>query len=340
MDNIDYKTLLDFSKGKYSYNDYLRIKYWFTNVRDDVKVEEHLFDQFKEFGGNANTKSLYPIFEKIQYHILLEENRNERKRNIWYYYRQVAAVLIPLIALSASLYFSYQPSHITAQAWLEINVPEGARIEFLLPDSTTGWLNSGAKLKYPAEFNRNRKVELIGEAFFKVKHIEQSDFTVGVKDMDIKVLGTKFNVSAYSNEAVTEVVLKEGKVEIKGTTTSFSHTLHPGEKISFNHETSMLKETDVDPNVYSAWTDGYLVIDNEPLSQVAKKLERWYSAEISIQNEALKNFRFKATFKEETLDEVLRFIAMTTPITFKIENRDQNTNGILKKKQVIIKLKQ
>lgn len=340
MDNINYKTLLDFSKGKYSYNEYLKVRHWFTSVRDDTKFEEQLFDQFKEFADSANTKSLHPIFEKIQYHILLEEKRTERKRNIWHYYRRVAAVLIPLIAISATLYFLTQPNKTSAEAWLEINVPEGVRIEFLLPDSTSGWLNSGAKLKYPAEFTRNRKVELIGEAFFKVKHIDHSDFTVGVKDMNIKVLGTKFNVSAYTNEAFTEVVLKEGKVEINGTATVFNHFLHPGEKISYNHETSSLNSSSVDPNIYSAWTNGYLVIDNEPLSQAVKKLERWYSADIIIQDETLKNFRFKATFGDETLDEVLRFIAMTTPITYKIENRSQGTNGILKKRQVIIKLKQ
>ncbi len=340
MDNINYKTLLDFSKGKYSYNEYLKVKHWFTNVRDDVKVEEQLFDQFKGYADSTNMKSLHPTFEKIQYQILLEEKRNQKKRNIWNYYRQVAAVLIPLIAISASLYFFTRPSQTNAQVWLEINVPEGARIEFLLPDSTSGWLNSGAKLKYPAEFTRNRKVELIGEAFFKVKHRDHSDFTVGVKDMDIKVLGTEFNVSAYANEAVTEVVLKEGKVEINGTNAAFNHTLQPGEKISYNHETRSVNSTAVDPNVYSAWTNGYLVIDNEPLLQAAKKLERWYSAEILIQDEALKNFRFKATFQDETLDEVLRFIAITTPITYKIENREQNSNGILKKKQVIINLKQ
>jgi transmembrane sensor len=298
-----------------------------------------LFDQFKEFEGSANTKALHPIFEKIQYHILLEEKRNERKKNIWHYYRQIAAVLIPLIAISASLYFFTKPSQTTVQAWLEINVPEGTRIEFLLPDSTSGWLNSGAKLKYPTQFTRSRKVELVGEAFFKVKHIEHSDFTVGVKDMDIRVLGTKFNVSAYANDAVTEVVLKEGKVEIQGTLAKFNQVLHPGEKVSYNHETNLIKTNSVDPNIYTAWTKGFLVIDNEPLAQAAKKLERWYGAEIIFQNDELKNFRFKATFQEETLDEVLRFIAMTTPITYKIENRNQDSNGILKKKQVIINLK-
>lgn len=340
MENkINYKTLLDFSKGKYSYNDYLNVKHWFTNVRDDVKVEEQLFNQWKEFSDSKNTRSLHSIFEKIQYQILLEEKKNGKKKSIWYYYRRVAAILIPVLAISTTLYFLSNPTQNNTLSWYEINVPEGARIEFMLPDSTSGWLNSGAKLKYPAEFSRHRKVELIGEAFFNVKHKEHSDFTVGVTDMDIEVLGTKFNVSAYANEAVTEVVLKEGKVELKGKATAFSQTLHPGEKVSYDHDKNSLKKLTVDPGIYTAWTDGFLIIDNEPLSQAVKKLERWYGVEILIRDEVLKNFRFKATFQEEPLEEVLRFIAMTTPITYKIETRDQNSNGFLKKKQVIIKLK-
>lgn len=338
-DKINYKTLFDFSKGKYSYSDYLKVKHWFTHVRDDGKVEEQLFDQWKNFADSPDMKSLRPIFERIQYQILLEEKRNGKKKNLWHLYRQVAAILIPIIAISASLYFFNQPGKSTAQAWLEINVPKGARVEFLLPDSTSGWLNSGAKLKYPSEFSRHRKVELLGEAFFNVRHMEHSDFTVGVSDMDITVLGTQFNVSAYANEAVTEVVLKEGKVEVKGKAAVFNQTLHPGEKISYNHEKSALNKLVVDPNIYTAWTNGFLVIDNEPLEQAVKKLERWYGAEISIQDEVLKNFRFKATFQEEPLEEVLRFIAMTTPMSYQIETRDQGVNGILKKKQVILKLK-
>lgn len=339
MEDINYKALLDFSKGKYSYSDYLKVKHWFSNVRNDENVEDQLFDQWKEFADSPNTKSLRPIFERIQYQILLEEKRNEKKKNLWHLYRQVAAVLIPIIALSASLYFFSQPRQATAQAWLEINVPEGARVEFMLPDSTSGWLNSGGKLKYQAEFSRHRKVELLGEAFFNVKHIDHSDFTVGVNDMDITVLGTQFNVSAYANEAVTEVVLKEGKVEVKGKAAVFNQTLRPGEKVSYNHEKSSLNKLVVDPNIYTAWTNGFLVIDNEPLVQAVKKLERWYGTEISIQDEILKNFRLKATFQEEPLEAVLQFIAMTTPMSYQIETRGQGTSGILKKKQVILKLK-
>jgi len=338
MDNkINYKTLLDFSTGKYSYNDYLKVKHWFINVRNDKNTEEQLFKHWQDLPDKANTESLHFIFEKIHYQILLEEKK--KKENLWQYSRRIAAILILVMALPVLYYFLTKPGQPPSQSWAEINVPEGARIEFLLPDSTSGWLNSGAKLKYPIVFGQHRKVELIGEAFFKVRHREYSDFTVSVADMDIKVLGTQFNVSAYSDEAVTEVVLKEGKVEINGKAGVFCKTLQPGEKILYNHDANSLDMKKVDPRLYSAWTNGYLVIDNEPLAQAIKKLERWYGVEISIQDEALKNFRFKATFKDEPLEEVLRFFAMTTPMSYKIANRDQGSNGILKKKYVTIKLK-
>jgi ferric-dicitrate binding protein FerR (iron transport regulator) len=340
MEKIDYKLLHGFSGGNYSYNDYLKVKDWFTNVKSDAAIEEQLFEEWKELAGSSGTKSLHSIFEKIQYQILLEEKRKEKRRSIWFYYKQIAAVLIPVLVLFSAWYFYTLPEKQVAQTWFEINVPDGARIKFSLPDSTTGWLNSGARLKYPSEFSRHRKVELVGEAFFNVKHLENSDFTVGVKDMNIRVLGTKFNVAAYADESVTDVVLKEGKVEVNGVSTDFRQVIKPGEKVSFNHETSNLNVKKVDADLYAAWTNGCLVIDNEPLEQAAKKLERWYGAEITITDEKLKNFRFKATFNGEPLEEVLKFVAMTTRITYKIEERDKDSNGILKKKQVIISLKQ
>jgi ferric-dicitrate binding protein FerR (iron transport regulator) len=340
MGKIDYKLLDNFSKGNYSYNDYLKVKHWFTQVKDDSEINEKLYAEWRELPDTSETKSLHPIFERIQYQILLEEKKNEKVRTIWFYYRHIAAVLIPVLILSATWFFYSQHEKEVTQPWVEIHVPDGARIKFLLPDSTTGWLNSGAKLRYPSEFSLHRKVELVGEAFFNVRHLENSDFTVGVKDMNIRVLGTKFNVSAYSSEASTDVVLKEGRVEVKGTSTDFAQILKPGEKISFDRSTSDLKLSKVDADVYAAWTDGYLVLDNEPFEQAAKKMERWYGAEITITDEKLKNFRFKATFKEEPLEEVLRYISMTTSLTYKIESRDQDDNGILKKKQIIISLKQ
>lgn len=337
--NIDYKTLLDFSKGKYSYTDYQKVKHWFMNVREDEQTEARLFDQWKKSGDTSIPDSLKSVFEKIHYQILLEEKKVKKQISLWNFYRQIAAILIPVFIVSTLVYFTTKPGQSTTQHWVEINVPEGARIEFMLPDSSSGWLNSGAKLKYPAEFNSHRRVELTGEAFFKVKHQDDSDFTVCVSDMDIKVLGTQFNVSAYSDEDYTTVVLKEGKVEINGRTAKFRQTLLPGNKITFNHVTKSVDLVKVDPAIYSAWIEGYLIIENEPLQQVARKIERWYNAEIEIQDDVLKAYRLKATFADEPLEEVLQLISMTTPIRYEIDKREIDEDGTIKRKHVKIMMK-
>ncbi len=347
-DKIDYKTLLKFSQGKYSYNDYLKVKNWFSKAGKNIEVENQLFEQWKKLTDTDNNRddSLQHIFEKVQYSILLEEKKRDKNNVIWKFYRQAAAILlIPVLAFSLWYYLSSKtpqlntPTQQIAQSWVEINAPKGARIEFFLPDSSSGWLNSGSKLKYPAVFNKHRKVELTGEAYFEVKHLDESDFTVSVSDMDIKVLGTKFNLSAYSDDPYTDVVLEEGKVEITGKTGLFNYILLPNEKITFNYKKKSLNLSKVDASRYSAWKDGYLIIENESLGQIIGRIERWYNVKIILQDEELKNYRFKATFKDEPLEEVLRLIALTTPIKYNIEKRVIDSKGILKQKKITIKLK-
>jgi transmembrane sensor len=335
----------NFSDGKYSYHDYLKVREYFSNPDENKESTSLLKQQWNEFttGAKDNDKSLNHLFEKIQYKILLEEKKQEKKKALWHFYRQAAAILlIPVTAFFLWFYLSSFPQKQTeqiAQSWIEINAPEGARVKFLLPDSTSGWLNSGSKLKYPAVFDSQRKVELEGEAYFEVTHRNKSNFVVGVADMEVKVLGTKFNVSAYTDDSFTSVVLAEGKVEILGKAGAFQQILQPNEKITFNRDLKSLNINDVDAKRISAWKDGYLVIENERLGDVIPKIERWYNTEIVVADKELCSYRFKATFRDEPLEEVLRLLAVTTPIKYRIEKREQNSEGIMKKRKVLIELK-
>jgi ferric-dicitrate binding protein FerR (iron transport regulator) len=257
----------------------------------------------------------------------------------------VAAIfLIPVLATSIWFYLSLK-SHDSiseqqiASGWVKIDVPDGARIEFLLPDSSSGWLNSRATLKYPVVFDKHRKVELTGEAYFSVKHIDQSDFIVSIPDMDIKVLGTKFNVSAYANAPYTFVVLEEGIVEVDGKTGVFNQRLLPNEKILFNHKSNTLKLSKVKATRYSAWKDGYLIIENERLGEVVSRIERWYNIKIVIEDKELNNYRVRATFKDEPIEEVLKLLSITIPLKYNIEKRVADSRGVVKQKKVIMKLK-
>ncbi len=318
-------------------------KKWGFDNWNSFQVEDDLEDDEK----------FSVLFDKIQQKINLSSKQNkinEHSTNVLSLFtiwltRAAAILLIPALAFSLWYYLSPKSFPFTkgiqssAQSWIEINAPDGARVKFVLPDGSSGWLNSGAKLKYPAVFSQRRKVELKGEGYFEVNHLENSDFIVSVNDLDVKALGTKFNVSAYSDVPFTDVVLMEGKVEINGKAGSFTQVLIPNEKISFNRETKSLILSTVNANLYAAWKDGYLIIDNETLGQAACRIERWYNAKIIIQDEKLKTYRFKATFVDEPIEEVLKLIAKTTPVKYSIEKRDFDSNGVLKQKKVTIKLK-
>jgi ferric-dicitrate binding protein FerR (iron transport regulator) len=339
---IDFKLLQNFSEGRYSWNDYLKVKKWVSNPYDFRNLEGQFYNQWINLTETEQSESgsLHHLFEKIHYQILLEEKQNNKSRNLWNYYRQAAAfLLIPVLLFSILGYLFSKKPQPASETWAQINVPDGARVEFFLPDSSRGWLNSGSTLKYPPVFDLQRRVELKGEAFFEIKHLYNSDFTVSVADLDVKVLGTKFDISAYPTDRFTDVILKDGKVSISGKAGVFNYTMTPGEKINFNRDTKSFEARKVETDQYSAWKDGYLILDNEPLGQVIGKLERWYNAEIVVQDEILKKYRFKATFLDEPLEEVLRLLALTTPISYKIEKRGLDQQGVFKKKKVTIKLK-
>lgn len=344
-DKINDNAFLNYSSGKYSYNDYLKVKGWLSQPHSNNGIRALLFRQWNASIDQHKGKRSFSdqVFKNIHYSILLEEKSLGQGRGIWNRYRQIAAVLlIPVLLFLLWDHLSPMSSRLSSrtedieQDFVEINAPEGTRAKFCLPDGSCGWLNSGGKLKYRAAFAHNRRVELIGEAYFEVKRQEQSGFTVRVPDMDVQVLGTKFNVSAYADDHFTSVVLKEGKVNVTGREANFSHTLHPDEKITFNQRSKSVEVADVDAGRYTAWKDGYLIIEDERLEQVAVSLERWYNVDVDIIGEKLKHYRLKATFREEPLEEVLRLIAKSTPIQYRISQRETDPNGVFKKRKITI----
>lgn len=339
---ITYQKLKDFSEGRYSWRDYLKIKELFASSSEFARSRDTFETLWKETTSEDFTDPdrLTGVFEKIHYQILKEEKQSARTWNLWKIYRQVAAfLLLPALLFSVLLYLFSVKTGIPQDSWAEIVAPKGSRISFTLPDGTKGWMNSGSILRYPVVFNDHRKVELSGEAFFDVMHRDKGSFMVSTPDADIQVKGTRFNVMAYPEETVTEVVLQEGKVEITGKTTHFSIALAPSGKMTYNRITHQTDTSKVHTRDTAAWKEGYLVLANEPLGMVAGRLERWYNSEIILKDETLKKYRFKATFRDEPLEEVLRLLAMTTPITYKIEKREANQEGLYLTKRVTISMK-
>ncbi len=339
--NTTYKTLKKFSEGKYSWNDYQMVKTWFENIQNFNEAKSFLKEQWNNLSDSVSPddKSLNHIYRQIEYHILLEEKKESKKLNLWQMYRQVAAILlIPVLVFSAWYFFREKTATDTELAWVEIQAPNSSRIQFSLPDGSSGWLNSGSSLSYNPQFTKERQVQLSGEAYFKVKPSEAL-FNVKTADFDVNVLGTTFNVTAYKNDSFTQVVLVDGKVNVTGNNQIFDKTLSPGESLLVYPAKNKFNVSNVETESLTAWKDGLLLLDNEPLELAVRRMERWYNVEIIVEDDLLKGYRFKATFEDEPLEEVLKLLSVSTPMDYIFEKREENSDGIYKKKRVRIKLK-
>ena len=226
----------------------------------------------------------------------------------------------------------------------EISTRNGSKSKITLPDGTQVWLNAGSNLIYNKEFGNNglREVELSGEAFFDVVRNEEQPFIIHTRQVDVRVLGTAFNVKSYPGEKRTETTLIRGKVQVLiKNRPDETITLKPNEKlVVVNDEieeyvtepkTAVKKEPIVSlgklnyyPNneslvVETAWVDNNLVFDNESFLEVAAKMERWYNVQFKFNGDQLKELRLTGVFTSETIQQALEALSITAGFNFTIE---------------------
>jgi transmembrane sensor len=193
--------------------------------------------------------------------------------------------------------------------------------ELVLADGTKVWLNSQSTLKYPEKFTgKTREVYLEGEAFFDVVKNPNQPFIVKTSGLDIRVLGTSFNVNSYKNDDNIYATLVTGKIFVdlpEGKTKNL--ILKPSEGIIFSKKSAELKKLDkADIQLHTAWKQGILVFKDAPFDEVVKRIERWYGVELSHSSIDTRDFRLTAKFEHETLEEVLEFIKLTFPFEYSI----------------------
>ncbi|MDO8927982.1 MAG: DUF4974 domain-containing protein, partial [Bacteroidota bacterium] len=176
-------------------------------------------------------------------------------------------------------------------------------------------------------------------AWFDVTHNDKIPFIVSTANLDVQVLGTKFNVAAFPEEKVTEVVLQEGKVKVNGYNGLFTVDMKPDEKFTYNKDLQSGTIQTVNAEHFSSWKDGLLVFRNEPLSEVLKRIGRWYNVEFVLSDPEISKFRYRATFQEEQIEEVIRLISLTAPIKYSFNKREMGDDGVFKKRIITIQRK-
>ena len=202
----------------------------------------------------------------------------------------------------------------------ELIIPKGGEYQVVLADGTKGWLNSASRLIYPQSFmGKERRVVLSGEAFFDVAHDAERPFIVETSRMNVKVLGTRFNVNDYDDNEEVSTTLVNGSVEIvSGGQQAFR--LVPGEQ-AYGKENE-LEKREVNVRLYTSWIDGKFLFNNTELEEIAKQISRWYDVEIFFSSENVKKVRFTgAIVKFKPLDDLVRMIESTSQVRFSVKGK-------------------
>jgi transmembrane sensor len=239
----------------------------------------------------------------------------------------------------------------TKPAHSEVKVSFGSKSKIQLPDGTQVWINSGSKLSYSGTFKGNlREVFLDGEAYFDVVHDAERPFIVHTSNIDIKVLGTAFNLKAYDVDKSIEATLIHGSIEVvnRSQPDAPKIILKPHEKIIFNKELETATYNHVDASGINktsemsasstilikplpkniadsvihetSWLYNKLVFDEEAMTEVVTKLERWYDVKIEITDDRVKNYRISGTFIDETVEQALNDLQLLIPFKYSNNN--------------------
>jgi len=204
-----------------------------------------------------------------------------------------------------------------------VSTPTGGQFQVVLPDGTKVWLNASSSLHYPTKFNAiERKVELKGEAYFEVSK-GKIPFKVVSEGQEIEVLGTHFNVNAYTEEPFVATTLIEGSVKVRSTQNDSqgkSVILKPNQQVLLNQGNMELKEVDVDNFV--GWKNNLIVFESQNLDNIMRQIARWYDVEIDFKDESLKNKKFSGKIsKYKEVSEVLKMLELTDLVHFDLKER-------------------
>jgi ferric-dicitrate binding protein FerR (iron transport regulator) len=285
---------------------------------------------------DLENKKLDHILYRIHYEIntRLSEHRLSAFDSFIKWTLRVAGILVlPLIILFGIR--TLNESALTRQTSVEIKAPAWSKVQFSLPDGTTGWLNSNSSIKYDGNFISNRNIALRGEAFFNVYKDKKRPFIVNTSEVNFTVLGTRFNIASYDNEKDVEVVLEEGKLVFMENDTKKSYTMRPNDLLMYDKNLKDFTTEVVKPQKYLAWTEGKLEFRNDPLDVIVRRLERWYNIEVELDVSG-EDLRWHATFNDEGPDEVLNLMKRSLNLDYRIEKPYLKPDGTYTKEKVAI----
>jgi len=286
-----------------------------TNKQLYLQLEE-LWNHKQDQTNNSQAIAAYDkLINRIRFaEVVQTESRVQRISSQVNQFVKYAAIIIFMLAFGYLSYY-YFTEESSKNEFCTISVPKANKSEITLPDGSKIWLNNSSKLVYPKKFNgHERKVELIGEAYFEIKKNYKVPFIVKTSDVSIKVLGTKFNVSAYPNDKYIETTLISGKVTVNSNENpEEENTLNPGESLTFDKVSNKTSIARVDTRFYTYWMKGEFSFKDEKFETLAKRIERIYNVEITFDDARLKEKTYTGNFKvDDNIYTILEIFKRST----------------------------
>ncbi len=258
-----------------------------------------------------------------RFHSNVGRAESRRKKQVYLRFARYAAVLLFLLSVPALLYkVGYLGSN---SELITVSVAQTDSAKFVpLSDGSRVWLNSNSSITYPENFSKGeRNVQLTGEAYFEVSHDSLHPFKVQANNIQVKVLGTSFNVRSYSSEKNTETTLVEGKVVIQNKQGHNLAMLAPGQMAEYDKTSQYLAVKAVDPDGYTAWRRGLIVFTNATLNDITGKLSDLYQVHFTIEGarpgQPSYNFSFR---KGQSIDKVLEMLSFIAPIKYDVQEKE------------------
>lgn len=269
-----------------------------------------------------------------------------KKRSFNLYFRRIVAVaacFIGAFLLSVTLVDmkNFKALRLIKPQSVTVQANAGMRTNLELPDGTVVCLNSGSSITYPLPYDKDqRKVSLVGEAYFKVTHNPECPFIVGVIDdkMSVKVLGTEFNLQAYAGENKICATLVNGRIdlEIKTAKGQLSRALLPSERASYDLLSNTLNVETVNTMYDTGWMEGKLMFKDSPLPEVLKRLSYFYNVDFEVKDAIIKSYCFTGTFVNRQLPQILDYLKISSNIDYKINHVLTDDSEKITKTKVIL----
>ncbi|MCE4565829.1 DUF4974 domain-containing protein [Maribellus sp. CM-23] len=316
-------------------------------TEDERKLALADWENYRAEDTSESDTKFVGLFDRIQDEIERREKKTRLLPAGWLL-RAAAILLLPVLAvlfytLTENISIKSQYTSAAADS-LEIIAPIGSRSVVQLSDGSQVHLNYGSKIRYPLFFSgETRDVVLEGEGFFEVAHNPEKPFIVKVGDINVKALGTEFNVLAYPEDNVIQTTLVNGKVVLEQSVadgeSKLIGSMVPGQHVKYNWETEVISSSKGSVERYIAWKDGKLIFEDTPISEMAEKLSRMFNVDIEVDKE-VEDFIYTVTFIDEPLSQILDLMTIATPVRYTSLPRKKLPNGTYSKQKIIITKKE